>query len=375
MDTGTSKKPILRSALPKLTFVLTQLDVYNWGSFSGRHTAQFDLEGTAIIGPTGSGKSTLVDALMTLLTANPRYNLASTGGHQSDRELVSYIRGVSGAGNRSGDNELIARAGKTVSGISARFSNGDEHLTIGALFSLDGTSSALADLKRSWIFSQSPEHSLEQWLTTHHEGGARALKQLARETPGLQIYDTKNTYLAQVRRFFEVGENAFSLLTRAAGLKQIDSIDEIFRELVLEDTSAIAPGTADLVRDSRPSPLDDPSCRAGRKHQPMRLARSGTGATHPRRLRPGGEPTRYLPAHRRRQCGATARTHRGAPTNRQGPNALRARLSEACTATRNRHHPDARVTTGKPHACETQAQETRPNTQKKEQSRLRCRRR
>ena len=238
MDTGTSKKPILRSALPKLTFVLTQLDVYNWGSFSGRHTAQFDLEGTAIIGPTGSGKTTLVDALMTLLTANPRYNLASTGGHQSDRELVSYIRGVSGAGNRSGDNEHIARAGKTVSGISARFSNGDEHLTIGALFSLDGTSSALADLKRSWIFSQSPEHSLEQWLTTHHEGGARALKQLARETPGLQIYDTKNTYLAQVRRFFEVGENAFSLLNRAAGLKQIDSIDEIFRELVLEDTSA-----------------------------------------------------------------------------------------------------------------------------------------
>jgi uncharacterized protein YPO0396 len=196
MDTGTFKTPILRNALPKLTFVLIQLDVYNWGAFSGRHTAQFDLEGTAIIGPTGSGKTTLVDALMTLLTANPRYNLASTGGHQSDRELVSYIRGVSGAGNRSGDNEHIARPGKAVSGISACFSNGDEQLTIGAVFSLDGTSSALADLKRSWVFSQSQEHALEQWLTIHHEGGARALKQLARETPGLQIYDTKNTYLA-----------------------------------------------------------------------------------------------------------------------------------------------------------------------------------
>ena len=35
---------------------------------------------------------------MTLLTHQPWYNLASTGGHESDRDLISYIRGVSGAG-------------------------------------------------------------------------------------------------------------------------------------------------------------------------------------------------------------------------------------------------------------------------------------
>jgi uncharacterized protein YPO0396 len=241
MDTGTFKAPILRARVDELTYVLTQLEVYNWGAFGGRHTAQFDLAGTAIIGPTGSGKTTLVDALMTLITANPRYNLASTGGHQSDRELVSYIRGVSGAGNRSGDNEHIARSGKTVSGISARFSNGEEEVTLGAVFAIDGTSSALADVKRWWIFCQSgsAEQGLEQWLTVQHDGGGRALKQLGRETPGLSIYDTSKTaYLAHVRRFFEVGENAFALLNRAAGLKQIDSIDEVFRELVLEDAAA-----------------------------------------------------------------------------------------------------------------------------------------
>lgn len=33
------------------------------------------------------------------------------------------------------------------------------------------------------------------------------------------------------------GENAFTLLNRAAGLKQLSSIDDIFRELVLDDTS------------------------------------------------------------------------------------------------------------------------------------------
>ncbi|MEH6562995.1 MAG: ATP-binding protein, partial [Marinobacter sp.] len=66
--------------LPFSAFILTHLDLYNWGPFGGRHCAEIDSKGTAIIGPTGSGKTTLVDALMTLLTHQPRYNLASTGG-------------------------------------------------------------------------------------------------------------------------------------------------------------------------------------------------------------------------------------------------------------------------------------------------------
>lgn len=239
MDSPTRQTTLLRKQAAEQTFVLTELHLYNWGSFAGRHTAHFDLEGTAIIGPTGSGKTTLVDALMTLIAQNPRYNLASTGGQQSDRELVSYIRGVSGAGNRSGDNEHIARSGKTVSAISARFANATEQVTVGAVFAIDGTSSALSDVKRWWIFSQAPGQGLDEWLTAHHEGGGRALKQLSRDVQGLYVYDTsKNAYLAQLRRFFDVGENAFALLNRAAGLKQIDSIDEIFRELVLDDNAA-----------------------------------------------------------------------------------------------------------------------------------------
>jgi uncharacterized protein YPO0396 len=236
MDTGLLRRPG-QGAPP--SFTLRELEVYNWGAFTGRHTAEFDVRGTAIIGPTGSGKTTLVDALMTLIAAHPRYNLASTGGHDSDRELISYIRGVSGAGNNSGDNEHVNRPGKTVSALSARFDNEEEQVILGAVFAIDGTSFAQADVKRWWIFSRELEQGLERWLTAHQEGGGRALKLLGRETAGLHIYDSsKNAYLAQVRRFFEVGENAFALLNRAAGLKQLDSIDELFRELVLEDSSA-----------------------------------------------------------------------------------------------------------------------------------------
>lgn len=224
--------------IPPTAYILTDLDLYNWGPFGGRHRAEIDPRGTAIIGPTGSGKTTLVDALMTLLTHQPRYNLASTGGHESDRDLMSYVRGVSGAGNNTGDNSHIARPGKTVTAVSARFANGDQAVRVGALFWVDGSSSATSDLRRLWLFSDRDDQNPDEWLAIHQEGGARELKQYARDNPGLQANDSKKAYLAQVRRFFEVGENAFTLLNRAAGLKQLNSIDEIFRELVLDDHSA-----------------------------------------------------------------------------------------------------------------------------------------
>ncbi|MDF5994219.1 hypothetical protein P4200_04980 [Pseudomonas aeruginosa] len=55
---------------------------------------------------------------------------------------------------------------------------------------------------------------------------------------GIWPYPSKKAFLARLRDYFEVGENAFTLLNRAAGLKQLNSIDEIFRELVLDDRSA-----------------------------------------------------------------------------------------------------------------------------------------
>lgn len=220
------------------TFVLAQLEMYNWGGFQKCHKATVDPAGTAVIGATGSGKTTLVDALMTLLCANPRYNLASTGGHESDRDLVSYVRGVSGPGDGGGGQSHIARQGKTVTAIVATLQSQTRQIRLGALLWFDDSSSAATDMKKLWLFSEAPEHTLEHWLGIHHDGGMRALCQMEKEGSGIWTYPRKKSYLARLRDYFEVGENAFTLLNRAAGLKQLNSIDEIFRELVLDDRSA-----------------------------------------------------------------------------------------------------------------------------------------
>ncbi len=219
-------------------FVLRELEVFNWGPFSGMHHVEVDPRGTAIIGPTGSGKTTLIDALMTLLVPNPRYNLASTGGHESDRTLLSYVRGHLGAdGSVSGGDE-VARPGKVHCGICGTYARGDETLKLGTVLWVDGVGNSAQDLKRRWIFSQAEGETLEGWLRLVHGESVRHLMRRGRETAQLRIFEHKKSYLAHVRKFFGVGENAFTLLNRAAGLKQLNSIDEIFRELVLDDHSA-----------------------------------------------------------------------------------------------------------------------------------------
>lgn len=219
------------------TYILQTLELFNWGGFGGMHKADIDAQGSAIIGPTGSGKTTLVDALMTLLTANPKYNLASTGGHESDRDLVSYVRGVSGPGDGGEGRSHIARPGKTVTGLVATLSNGDSLVRIGALLWFDSTSMSPSDMKKLWLFSTAPEHTLQRWLTLQQEGGMRALRQQDKTDTGIWTYPSKKGFLARLRDFFEVRDNAFNLLNRAAGLKQLNSIDEIFRELVLDDNA------------------------------------------------------------------------------------------------------------------------------------------
>lgn len=242
-------EPMVRRDAPvhqEASYRLTHLEVFNWGPFSNLHRAEFDAHGTAIIGPTGSGKTTLIDALMTLLVASPRYNLASTGGVESDRDLISYVRGVLG-GDGSGTGQAVLRPGKTITGICACYQSDRDHetdsseiqtLRLAALLWADGPSDSMSDLKRRWIFSLAEDQTLENWLQMLHDEGARGITKLERETSRLQTFNSKKAYLARIRKFFDVSDNAFTLLNRAAGLKQLNSIDEIFRDLVLDDRTA-----------------------------------------------------------------------------------------------------------------------------------------
>lgn len=76
-------------------FRLSRLEVFNWGTFDSRvWTLQLDGRNALLTGDIGSGKSTLVDAVTTLLVPAHRvaYNKAA-GADAKERSLRSYVLG------------------------------------------------------------------------------------------------------------------------------------------------------------------------------------------------------------------------------------------------------------------------------------------
>src|SRR5215469_15046920 len=76
-------------------FRLARLELYNWGTFGSRvWSLGLDGKNTLLTGDIGSGKSTIVDAVTTLLLPAQRisYNKAA-GADTRERSLRSYVLG------------------------------------------------------------------------------------------------------------------------------------------------------------------------------------------------------------------------------------------------------------------------------------------
>ncbi|TXT40163.1 MAG: hypothetical protein FD135_1557 [Comamonadaceae bacterium] len=85
----------MSEATPLAGFRLARLEVFNWGTFDKRvWTLGLDGRNGLLTGDIGSGKSTLVDAITTLLIPAQRiaYNKAA-GADARERSLRSYVLG------------------------------------------------------------------------------------------------------------------------------------------------------------------------------------------------------------------------------------------------------------------------------------------
>src|SRR5688572_10128441 len=83
------------SAEPLAGFRLQRLELRNWGTFDGRvWTLRLDGANALLTGDIGSGKSTVVDAVTTLLLPANKisYNKAA-GADTRERSLRSYVLG------------------------------------------------------------------------------------------------------------------------------------------------------------------------------------------------------------------------------------------------------------------------------------------
>lgn len=217
-------------------FRLKRLEVLNWGTFNDRiWTLELDGKNGLLTGNIGSGKSTLVDAITTLLVPANRitYNKAA-GADTSERSLRTYVLGK----HKSERNEatgnakpVFLREPGSYSVILGVFHNAgfDQTVTLAQVFWMKEEHGQPArfyvgaerDLSIARDFSQ---------FGTDTVALRRRLRSL-----GAEIEDSFPKYGAWFRRRFGIdNEQALDLFYRAISMKEIKNITDFVRQNMLE---------------------------------------------------------------------------------------------------------------------------------------------
>lgn len=217
-------------------FRLQRLEVFNWGTFDGRvWTLHLDGRNALLTGDIGSGKSTLVDAVTTLLVPANRiaYNKAA-GADARERTLRSYVLGhYKSERNEVGGSAkpVSLRDHNSYSAILGTFHNAgyDQTVTLAQVFWLKDTQGQPArffavaekDLSIAADFAQfgSDINNLRKRL----------------RNAGVEIFDSFPPYGAHFRRRFGIdNEQALELFHQTVSMKSVGNLTEFVRGHMLE---------------------------------------------------------------------------------------------------------------------------------------------
>jgi uncharacterized protein YPO0396 len=221
-------------------FRLAHFAVYNWGTFDGK-VWRIDpgAHNMLLTGDIGSGKSTLVDGLTTLLFPSHRlvYNKAA-GAERQERTPYSYVRGAFGAVQDEASRQsrgLYLRDERQYSVLLARFRNEG--------FDLDVTLAQVWWLKRG---ERNPERfyvvatcALDLAEDFGDFGGnIQTLRKRLRSRSDVHLEDSFERYAERFRR--ELGltnPQALELFYQTVSLKSIHDLTDFVRNHMLEPTA------------------------------------------------------------------------------------------------------------------------------------------
>lgn len=227
---------------------LARIELVNWGTFHGHYAIDVSRTGHLFTGASGSGKSSLLDAIATVLTPDKwlRFNAAAqeASARNDDRSLVSYVRG---AWSREADENLdravstYLRKGATWSGILLRYANGaDAPVALLRLFHLRGSSVDKNDLKDLCAIDRTEAGLLD--FREYVESGieARRLK-AARPNAVVTTTGSHAAFYSRLQRTLGLdSQNALHLLHKTQSAKNLGSLDQLFRSFMLDEPATFA---------------------------------------------------------------------------------------------------------------------------------------
>jgi uncharacterized protein YPO0396 len=219
-------------------FRLERFEVLNWGTFNKRiWRIATNGENALLTGDIGSGKSTLVDALTTLLVPAHRviFNKAA-GAEMRERSLASYVRGYY---KSEKDDERLAAKSVALRGMGSysvilgRFRNEhfNETVTLAQVFWMKDDK---GQPERFHIVSEN-ELTIARDFSGFGED-IQELKKRLRKMAAVTLHDSFPAYGQDFRRRMGLAsEQALDLFYQTVSMKAVSNITEFVRNHMLED--------------------------------------------------------------------------------------------------------------------------------------------
>lgn len=222
---------------------LAEVQLANWGTLDGSiYGIPVARQGHLITGPSGSGKSSILDAIAAVLTPDQwlRFNQAAQGTatRTATRSLISYIRGAWTRTQDEAEDRVVSaylRPRATWSGIILRYEDGSGRtVSLCRVFFLRGTAMTRSDMRDLCLL----EHSAVD-LSELQPFVAQGIQTRKVQSQWPNAVVTTNTshgpFYARMRSVFGIRDvAALQLLHRTQSAKGLDSLDQLFRNHMLE---------------------------------------------------------------------------------------------------------------------------------------------
>ncbi|HEX2867054.1 MAG TPA: ATP-binding protein [Ignavibacteriales bacterium] len=218
-------------------FRLKRLEIYNWGTFNGK-IWKIEPEGynSLLTGDIGSGKSTLVDAVTTLLVPHQKiiYNKAA-GSTVRERDISSYFYGEYKNERNEMNNKgqgVRLRSENDFSVLLAVFSNTgfEQQVSLAQVFyARDGK------IEKFFVFSQEALSIGANFTNFGTE--ILQLKKNLKKLPLTEVFENFKDYGQRFRNIFGIkSEKALDLFYQTVSMKSVGNLTEFVRSQMLEKT-------------------------------------------------------------------------------------------------------------------------------------------
>lgn len=239
---------------------LSRLQVINWGVFDGYHDIRFSRRGTLITGPSGSGKSSLLDAISLAFLSSTRRNFnassdtTAVGSSIGKRTVDKYVRGLWGEIQNPGERPkqmFLRGSGSTWSAVAVTYAGTDGSVVTGLVL--------------KWLAAGADTDSSPYYFLINDDAGIRELcntwaaRGYARsvfENAGWQGSRKENWYLDRLYDAVGIQRStaALQLLGKAKSLKSVGGLEQFVREYMLDEPESLT-GIRDAL--SQITPLVD----------------------------------------------------------------------------------------------------------------------